>query len=242
MTQDIDLLVFDVFGTVVDWRGSIIAEGESVWKPLGLDIDWGQFVDQWRAGYQPAMDRIRKGDAEWASIDTLHRQILDDLLIQFDVQHLTEEQKNELNHVWHRLKPWGDAVEGLQVLRQHFTTTTLSNGNMSLLVNLSKNGNLHWDCILSAELAGHYKPDLETYQMACNLMGVVPERAMMVASHRGDLLASQKIGMKTAFVQRPLEYGPDGTPEEPDASFDLVVSDFLDLHRQLIPYHDDNLG
>ncbi len=232
-SPDIKLLVFDVFGTVVDWRGSVIAEGEAVWKDRGLDIDWEKFVDQWRAGYQPAMDPIRNGKAEWNIIDVLHRQILDDLLIEFDVQHLTEEQKIDLNYIWHRLNPWDDAVDGLRKLRQQFTTTTLSNGNMSLLVNLSKHAGLRWDCILSAELARHYKPDLETYQMACDLMGVAPHNAMMVASHRLDLLASQQIGMRTAFVHRPLEFGIDGLREEPDESFDLIVSDFLDLHRQL---------
>lgn len=233
MMLDIELLVFDVFGTVVDWRGSVIAVGETIWKPRGLNIDWGRFVDRWRAGYQPAMDRIREGEADWANIDTLHRQILDELLIEFDIQGLTEAEKDELNNVWHRLSPWEDAVDGIKKLRQDVITTTLSNGNMSLLVDLSKNAGLQWDCILSAELVKHYKPDLETYQMACDLMGVVAERAMMVASHRGDLLASQQIGMRTAFVQRPLEYGPNGIQEKPGESFDLIVSDFHDLHRQL---------
>jgi len=229
----VDLLVFDVFGTVVDWRGSVIAEGKSVWMSRGLDIDWGLFVDQWRSGYQPAMDRIRNREEEWAIIDTLHRKILDNLLSQFDIQLLTEEEKDELNRVWHRLKPWSDVVEGLALLRTQFMITTLSNGNMSLLANLSKNANLHWDCILSAEIIRHYKPDLETYQMACDLMGIMPENAMMVASHRGDLLAAQKIGMQTAFVQRSLEYGANGIQEEPDPSFDLIVTDFFDLYRQL---------
>ncbi|MEM9955613.1 MAG: haloacid dehalogenase type II [Chloroflexota bacterium] len=239
MNKEIKLLVFDVFGTVVDWRGSVIAEGKSKWKSRGVDIDWGQFVDQWRAGYQPAMDRIRKGEVEWENIDHLHRQILDKLLTQFDVHYLTEEQKIDLNRIWHRLKPWDDAATGLQKLRQHYTITTLSNGNMSLLVNLSKYGNLHWDCILSAELAKHYKPDLETYQIACDLMDVVPEQAMMIASHRGDLLASQQIGMHTAFVQRPLEYGLGNAGEEADASFDLIVTDFHDLAEQLTTWQAD---
>lgn len=231
--QNIKLLVFDVFGTVVDWRGSIINEGETVWKPRGLDINWATFADQWRAGYQPAMDRIRNGEAEWTTIDTIHRTILDELLLEFDIQHLTEAEKEALNRIWHRLKPWDDAVDGIQTLRQKFITTTLSNGNMSLLVELSKNAGLQWDCILSSELARRYKPDLETYQMACDLMDVPPEQAMMVASHRADLLASQQIGMRTAFVQRPLEYGPNGIREEPDESFDLIVVDFQDLIQQL---------
>ncbi|MEQ8671748.1 MAG: haloacid dehalogenase type II [Aggregatilineales bacterium] len=233
MALDVDVLVFDVFGTVVDWRGSIIMEGETRWKTQGLDVEWGAFADEWRAGYQPAMDKIRSGEAKWASIDALHRQILDGLLDKYQITHLTESQTHELNHIWHRLQPWADSVAGIQRLREDHTVTTLSNGNMSLLVALSKQAGLQWDCILSAELAHHYKPDLETYRMACALLDVSPERALMVASHRGDLLASRQIGMKTAFVRRPLEYGANGIPDDPDPQFDLVVDDFLDLHRQL---------
>jgi len=231
--MDVDVLVFDVFGTVVDWRGSIIAEGEAVWKQRGLDLDWGAFADAWRAGYQPAMDRIRCGEAPWATIDTLHRRILDDLLTQFDITGLDDAAKDDLNHIWHRLKPWPDAVAGINKLREHFTVTTLSNGNMGLLVDLSKRGGLQWDCILSSELAGHYKPDPQTYQMVCDLLAVPPERTLMVASHRGDLIASRRIGMRTAFVRRPLEYGPDGTPEQPDDGVDFIVNDFIDLAAQL---------
>lgn len=230
---DVDILVFDVFGTVVDWRGSIIEEGEAIWQARGLTLDWGAFADSWRAGYQPAMDRIRRGEAPWTIIDTLHRQILDALLEQFGIHHLSEPQKDDLNRIWHRLTPWPDAVDGLKQLRQHFTITTLSNGNMSLLVDLSKHGGLGWDCVLSAELAHRYKPDPETYQMVCDLLDVPPERALMVASHRGDLIASRAIGMKTAFVRRSLEYGPDGTPETPDDAVDLIVGDFLDLADKL---------
>lgn len=230
---DVDVLVFDVFGTVVDWRGSIIAEGEAIWQAEGLRFNWGAFADLWRAGYQPAMDRIRRGEAAWATIDTLHRRILDELLDRFGVDHLTEAQKDDLNRIWHRLNPWPDAVEGLNRLRQRYTITTLSNGNMSLLVELSKRGRLQWDCVLSSELARHYKPDPQTYQMVCELLDVPPERALMVASHQGDLIASRATGMKTAFVRRPLEYGPDGTPETPDEAVDLVVDDFIHLSECL---------
>lgn len=230
---DVDVLVFDVFGTVVDWRGSIIAEGEAIWQAHGLTLDWGAFADAWRAGYQPAMDRIRRGEAGWANIDTLHRQILDDLLVQFGVDHLTEAQTDDLNRIWHRLNPWPDAVEGLNRLRQHYTVTTLSNGNMSLLVELSRHGNLQWDCVLSSELARHYKPDPQTYRMACDLLGVPSDRALMVAAHRGDLIASRATGMKTAFVHRPLEYGPNGTPLPPDEAVDLIADDFIDLATHL---------
>ena len=231
--MDVDVLVFDVFGTVVDWRGSIIAEGQHVWQPRGVNVDWGAFADAWRAGYQPAMDRIRRGEAPWATIDTLHRRILDDLLVQFGVTGLDDAQKDELNRIWHRLQPWDDAVEGINRLRQHHTVTTLSNGNMSLLVDLSKYGGLQWDCVLSSELARHYKPDPQTYQMACDLLDVPPARALMVASHRGDLIASRQIGMKTAFVRRPLEYGPDSPQETPDDQVDLIVEDFIDLAARL---------
>ncbi len=233
MIPDVDVLVCDVFGTVVDWRGSIIAEGESVWADRGLQIDWNAFAVAWRAGYQPAMDRIRRGNAPWATIDTLHRSILDRLLPKFGIHSLNDAQQDELNRVWHRLSPWPDSVAGIARLRERYTVTTLSNGNMSLLVELSKRSGLQWDCVLSSELAGHYKPDLETYQMACDLLDVPPARALMVAAHAGDLVAARKIGMKTAFIHRPLENAPGTLLEQPDDEVDILADDLLDLAAKL---------
>lgn len=231
---DIQALTFDVFGTVVDWRGSIIREGEQVWKVLSIDVDWAQFADDWRAGYQPAMAKVRSGAIPWANIDTLHRQILDDLLARYHITHLTDAQIDDLNRVWHRLDPWPDAVDGLNRLRQRHIVATLSNGNVALLVNMAKRAGLPWDCVLSAELARHYKPDPTVYQMAADLLGLSTGQVMMVAAHKSDLFAAQKVGMKTAFVRRLLEYGPDGRPDrETDPSFDYTADSFIQLAEQL---------
>jgi 2-haloacid dehalogenase len=180
------------------------------------------------------MDRVRRGDLPWLNIDALHRLILDDLLVEFGLNSLSEADKEELNRVWHRLRPWPDAVAGLTRLRQGFITATLSNGNMALLVNMARHSGLPWDCILSAELAHHYKPDPEAYQAAADLLGLSPGQVMMVAAHQNDLRAAQAVGFKTAFVPRPREHGPDKPVDlTPDPTFDLVAADFLDLAEQL---------
>ncbi len=232
--QAVQALVFDVFGTVVDWRGSIIVEGAHFNRTRGLAVDWGALADAWRAGYQPAMDRVRRGQAEWASIDHLHRQILDDLLPRFGLDHLTEPERRHLNQVWHRLTPWDDVRGGLMRLREQHIVTTLSNGHVALLVALSRQGGLTWDCILSAELAQHYKPDPETYLMVGRLLDLPQDRLMMVAAHSGDLIAARQTGMKTAFVRRPLEFGADGAPDQPDEACDLIVNDLHELADRLV--------
>jgi len=227
-------LTFDVFGTVVDWRTSIIREGQLLTRARGIKVDWTEFADAWRAGYQPAMGRVRKGELPWMTIDGLHRLILDDLLKQFAIRGLTEGETDHLNRAWHRLMPWPDSVPGLNRLRSRYILATLSNGNISLLVNMAKNAGLPWDCILSAELAERYKPDPKVYQTAARLLGLPPERVMMVAAHPGDLQASKKVGFKTAFVSRPLEYGPAREADSvSETEVDLVASDFLDLAMKL---------
>lgn len=227
-------LVFDVFGTVVDWRASIIREGQMLSAAKGLRVDWPAFADAWRAGYAPAMDRTRGADQAWASIDTLHRRILDTLLPRFGLQSLDEAERAALNLVWHRLMPWPDSVAGLHRLKSRFVTGTLSNGNVSLLVDMAKNSGLPWDCVLSAELAQRYKPDPEVYLMAARLLGCAPAELMMVAAHTDDLRAAQACGLRTAYVHRALEFGPDAPPKpaRPEG-FDLLAGDFLDLARQL---------
>ena len=226
-------LTFDVFGTVVDWRGSLIREGELLAKKKGLKADWARFADAWRAGYHPAMDRVRKGELPWTHIDRLHRMILDEILARFQLEKLTEEEKVQLNLAWHRLTPWPDAVPGLSRLRARYVLATLSNGNISLLVDMAKNAGLPWDCVLSSELFGHYKPDPEVYQGAARLLDLPPQEVMMVAAHPSDLKAAQRVGLKTAYVPRPLEYGPQAKPVPHDGSFDITASDFLDLAAQL---------
>jgi 2-haloacid dehalogenase len=234
LARTVKALTFDVFGTVVDWRSSIIREGQLLGAAKGLKVDWARFADAWRAGYAPAMSRVRKGDLPWTTIDALHRQILNELVKQFTLKGLSEEETERLNRVWHRLLPWPDSVSGLNRLRSRYVLATLSNGNMSLLVNMAKNAGLPWDCVLSAELARRYKPDPEVYQMAARLLDLPPAQVVMVAAHTGDLQAARKVGFRTAFVSRPLEHGPDAKrPAVKDGAFDIVARDFLDLAERL---------
>jgi 2-haloacid dehalogenase len=233
-TSSIEALTFDVFGTVVDWRGSIIEEGRRFGKSKNIDVDWAKFADGWRAGYRPAMDRVGRGELPWMNLDAIHRMLLDELLTKFDIGGLTESEKDHLNRVWHRLRPWPDSVSGLERLRKRFVIATLSNGNVALLTNMAKNAGLPWDCILSSELARRYKPDPVIYETAAELLGLEPEQVMMVAAHQQDLRAAKRLGLKAAFVLRPLELGPDRKPDlTPDASFDFVATDLNDLARQL---------
>jgi len=228
-------LVFDTFGTVVDWRGSIIEEGKAWGKMKGFEIDWPSFADRWRAGYAPSMEKVRKGELPWTRLDDLHRMILDELLMEFRmIPKLTETDKDQLNRVWHRLKPWPDSVAGLRRLKKKFTIAPLSNGNVALLSDMAKNAGLPWDLILSAELAKHYKPDRESYLTAVELLGLRPEEVMMVAAHINDLNAARSFGLRTGFIYRPKEYGPTREADKAAAGqFDVVSRDMLDLATQL---------
>jgi 2-haloacid dehalogenase len=227
-------LVFDVFGTVVDWRSSIIREGQKLGRRKRLRVDWTAFADAWRAGYQPAMARVRSGELGWTKIDDLHRTILDGLLKQFAIRGLAEQEIDHLNRAWHRLTPWPDAVRGLARLKRNHVIATLSNGNIALLTNMAKHAGLPWDCILSAEVFRHYKPDPETYLGAADALGFAPAEVMMVAAHKNDLRAAQACGLRAAFVRRPLEHGPDApTDLAADRAFDFNADDFLDLARQM---------
>ena len=234
VATNIKALVFDVFGTVVDWRASIIREGQLLSARKSFDVDWAEFADSWRSGYGPAMNKVRSGELPWTKIDDLHRMILDDLVAEYKLEGLSEEELVDFNHAWHRLSPWPDTVAGLNKLKTKFIIATLSNGNVSLLTNMAKNAGMPWDAVLSAELSGHYKPDPEAYLKAADLLGFAPEQVMMVAAHPGDLRAAARTGMRTAYVIRPLERGP-GRPvnTNPDGEFDYTANDFLDLARQL---------
>ena len=230
----IKALVFDTFGTVVDWRSSVIAEGQRLGNEKHIDADWTKFADAWRAGYGPSMDRVRKGELPWTKLDSLHRGTLDKLLVEFHITGLSEGEKDHFNRAWHRLKPWPDAVSGLTRLKAKYIIAPLSNGNVSLMTELAKFAGLPWDCILGAELARHYKPDREVYQSAADFLDLRPDQIVMVAAHQGDLRAARAVGLETAFVPRPLEFGPDAQPDlKPDPSFDIVASDFNDLAAQL---------
>ena len=227
--SEIKALTFDVFGTVVDWYGSIVAEGEEFGNTHSIDVNWAQFALKWRAGYGPAMDKVRRGELPWQNIDALHRLILESLLDEFKIVDLSEANKDHLNRVWHRLKPWPDAISGLERLRKRYIVATLSNGNIALLTNMAKFAGLPWDCVLSAELTQHYKPDPEVYQTAADLLGLSPNEVMMVAAHPGDLRAAQAVGFQMALVPRPLEYGPDNVREVTAHRSDLVANDFNEL-------------
>jgi 2-haloacid dehalogenase len=223
-------LLFDIFGTIVDWRGSIINEGASWGKQKGLTLDWGQFADRWRAGYQPAMARVRSGELPWTKLDDLHRMVLDEVLEEFAIAGLTEAEKDDWTRVWHRLTPWPDAVAGLTRLKRQYVIAPLSNGNVSLLTNMAKRGGLPWDVILSAELAKHYKPDRECYLTAVDLLGLEPDHVMMVAAHVPDLNAARSVGLRTGFLYRPHEHGPAGTADRArPGQFDVVADDTVEL-------------
>ena len=234
IAREIKALTFDVFGTVVDWRGSLIDEGKRLGRRKKLKVDWAAFADAWRGGYRPSMDRVRRGELPWTNIDGLHRMILDGLLVKFGIEGLTEAEKVHLNRAWHRLTPWKEAPAGLKRLKKKFVIATLSNGNVALLTNMAKHGGLPWDCVLSAELFGHYKPDPEAYQGAARLLGLAPGEVLMVAAHKDDLDAAARAGLRTAFVQRPLEFGDAAKKDvAPETRFDVNAKDFVDLARQL---------
>ena len=227
-------LVFDTFGTVVDWRGSIAAEGAEWGKAKGLKIDWAHFADRWRAGYGPSMEKVRKGQLPWTKLDDLHRMVLEDLLKEFQITGLTEDEKDHWNRVWHRLKPWPDSVAGLTRLKKKFIIAPLSNGNVSLLTEMGKFAGLPWDAILSAELARHYKPDREVYLMAAEILGLKPGETMMAAAHAGDLRAAKALGLQTGFIYRPNEYGPGGRADKASpGDFDIVADSITDLATKL---------
>lgn len=232
--SDVRALTFDVFGTVVDWRGSITRQGEELGEAKGVSLDWAKFADRWRGGYGPSMDRVRRGELPWTNIDTLHRMILDELLEEFNIPGLTEEEKEEFNRSWHRLDAWPDAPPGLTRLKTKFVISTLSNGNVALLTNMGKYAGLPWDCVISAELFHHYKPDAEVYKGAAQLLGLPIEQVMMTAAHKGDLKAAREAGMKTAFVPRPGERGPDHDVDTTNEDWiDVYAGSFEELAGKL---------
>jgi 2-haloacid dehalogenase len=223
------VLAFDVFGTVVDWHGSISREA----KALIPGVDGDKFASAWRAGYKPAMDEVRSGKLGWTKIDDLHRLILDRILKDFAID-LNEEKRRHLNLAWHRLSPWSDTVSGMTRLKTRFMLTTLSNGNLGLLANMAKNGGLPWDLILSAEVFRHYKPDPETYLGVAEIFDLQPSEVMLVAAHEDDLDAAKACGLQTAFIERPLEYGVGNAAAKGDLTrFTYASSDLNDLARQL---------
>lgn len=227
-------LVFDVFGTVVDWRGSLIDELSAWGRARGLAADWTGLVDAWRAAYAPSMDRVRRGELPWTNLDSLHRASLEALAPRFGVVGLDAAAMDWVNRGWHRLRPWPDSVDGLARLKARYIISPLSNGNVALLTNMAKHAGLPWDLVLCAEVFRHYKPDAETYLGAARLLGLEPGEVMMCAAHNQDLAAAQALGLRTAFIARPTEYGPHQVRDfGAEGEWDVVVGDIGALADRL---------
>jgi 2-haloacid dehalogenase len=223
-------LAFDVFGTVVDWRSTVVEEGEALGARTGVQADWAAVADAWRSRYRPAMARVTRGELPWLDFDELHRLTLDELIEELGIAGLSDEDRARFTTVWHRLRPWPDARPGLARLAERFTLATLSNGTEAMLREVAERGGLPFHHFFSAEHAHAYKPDPSVYRLTCEQLRLDPEEVTMVASHGHDLDAARGVGMRTAFVARPLEWGPGGgIDREPGASFDVEAMDFEDL-------------
>jgi 2-haloacid dehalogenase len=228
--SDVQALLFDVFGTVVDWRSSIIDDLGRFGAEKRLKADWAAFTDDWRGLYQPAMDEVRTGRRPWTILDVLHRESLDKLIVKYGFTGLSEADKEQMNRVWHRLKPWPDTVAGLQRLKSRYIIGTLSNGNVGLLTRMAKHAGLPWDVVLGAETARAYKPLPQAYLASAELLNLAPGQVMVVAAHNGDLAAAAKVGLATAFVARPTEYGPHQSRDfKADRDWDVVTDSFTGL-------------
>jgi 2-haloacid dehalogenase len=230
-------LVFDVFGTLVDWRGSIARESQAVLAPRGVAIDWLAFADAWRGQYQPAMEEVRTGQIPFSKLDVLHRRNLEVVLREFKIRDLDESTKAHLNLAWHRLDAWPDVAPGLQRLRERYRLAPCSNGNISLMVNLARRNGLPWDAILGAEIARDYKPKAIVYQSAAAAFDLNPAEVLMVAAHSNDLAAAASAGLRTAHIARPDEKGPGRGERAPSVAVDMAARDLLHLADQLDALH-----
>ncbi len=233
--SQVKALVFDVFGTVVDWRSSIIREVSAVGARLGVEGDWEQFANRWRAGYSEGNRDVIEGNRAFLTADQMHRERLDILLEEFGMTGLSDAENDHLHKAWHRLDPWPDAVEGLMRLKSKYVIGSLSNGNIGLLVNMAKHGGLPWDVVLSGQLVQSVKPDPKVYLSAPSLLGLEPEQVMMTAAHTHDLLGAAKVGLRTGFIARPDEYGI-GNPKaetETDPSIDVAASNYIEFAEKM---------
>lgn len=230
LADTVQVLAFDIFGTVVDWHGSLVREMQA----RHPQVDGDAFARAWRAGYKPAMERVARGELGWTLIDDLHRMVLDAILPRFGLQHLDEAQRRDLNRAWHRLDPWPDSVAALARLKRRYTLTTLSNGNLGLLANMAKRAALPWDCILSAEVFRAYKPDPATYLGVARVFDLPPDRVMLVAAHHDDLAGARACGLRTAYIERPLEFGAAHPKDvSPQPGNDLHCTSLANLADQL---------
>lgn len=229
----IQALCFDVFGTVVDWRSSIINEGMQLGKRLGIERDWVALADRWRGLYQPSMERVRSGEIPWIPLDELHLTSLEQLQVDFDLP-LTDEQRHDFNRAWHRLEPWPEVVPALHDLASRYTLATLSNANVELARNMAERADLPWHHILGSEIARSFKPLPEVYIASASAMGLEPNQCCLVAAHNYDLAAASALGFATAFVRRPTEYGRDQQSDlDADGDWDFIVEDFAELAEAL---------
>lgn len=230
----IKAVVFDVFGTVVDWRASIIREGRALGERKAIDADWEAFADAWRGKYQPSMERVRKGERPWTKLDDLHRESLLELLNEFKIDGLDKDEIEDFNRAWHRLDPWPDSVEGLTRLKRKYVIATLSNGNVALLLNMAKRAGLPWDAILGAEPARSYKPAPESYLRTADFLGLPTEKVMLCAAHNDDLMAARSHGYRTAFVRRATEYGPHQKKDfEAEHDVDVIGESIVEIAEKL---------
>lgn len=234
LTTTVKAMVFDTFGSVVDWRGSIIRDLTQWGQENGYAADWAALADKWRGRYQPQMEKVRSGQREWTILDVLHRESLDALLPEFGLDAMTEVQRQHVNRVWHRLDGWPDSVAGLSRLKSKYIIAPLSNGNISLLTDIAKYTGLPWDLNLSTEVFKCYKPQPQSYLGVCAALQLEPEQVMMCAAHNDDLLAARRVGLKTAFWARPTEHGPGQTTNlQATENWDIVAKDIRDLARQM---------
>jgi 2-haloacid dehalogenase len=232
--SDIKAIVFDTFGTVMNWRVSVIEDFRLFGKRKAIDVNWEAFVDEWRTAYRPGMDAVRSGKWPWTKVDRIYRMKLDEILPKYGINGITEDEKVYLNRVWHRLEPWPDSVAGLTRLKKQYVISPLSNSDFDCLVNMAKHAGLPWDVIFCAELFRHYKPDPEVYLGAIELLNLKPHEVMMVAAHNYDLRAARSHGMRTGFVPRPTEYGSNQkTDLKAEEDWDVIVKDFGDLASAL---------
>jgi 2-haloacid dehalogenase len=231
--RDVKTLLFDVFGTLVDWRSSIAREARRILEPHGVATDWTAFADAWRDQYQPAMEAVRTGAIAFCKLDALHRRNLDIVLRDFGFEAIGEAARMQLNLAWHRLDAWPDVPEGLARLRTKFLVAPCSNGNISLMVDLARRNGLQWDAILGAELARDYKPRPAVYLASAAALDCAPHDAMMVAAHSSDLAAAAACGLRTAFVARPDEHGAGRGEGRASVPVDVSATSLIDLARQL---------
>ncbi len=227
--MDVEIIAFDVFGTLVDWHTGIAAALQEAGGRAGIDADWPGVASGWRARYRPTLGRVVAGELPFQSLDALHRMMLDELAGEGPLRALGRADRDELVRAWHRLAPWPDTVPGLTKLRERHILTPLSNGGMGLLTRLARAARLPFDCILSAELAGTYKPDPRVYHLAPGYFDVPPDRVLMVACHPDDLEAAAREGLRTGYIPRPQEWGPDGTAPPPPDGVDVAAGDLLSL-------------